>query len=576
MALPQPIINIAEICARRGVKQFILSPGSRCAPLTLALVRHPQINTRTISDERSAAFIALGMAQQTGQTVGLVCTSGTAALNYYPAIAEAFYQQIPLLILTADRPPEWLEQQDGQTLRQREVYGKHVKESFELPTDYTHADSHWYANRILNEAINLAAAYPAGPVHINVPLREPLYPQQDELLTFDKNVRLIHPWPTESILSPDQWIDIREIWDSYDKKLIIAGQFPYDVGLIKVLGQLQGEMEIPVVGDIISNHHTLPEAIRFQDLFLMNRSDEELEELAPELLITFGNSVISKNLKLFLRKHKPKIHWHIQPAGKIADPFQTLTHILPVKPLYFFQTLFADLDYQNFLQEDSIDINSAYHALWQKENQRAASYLGELFRTNAFGEFVAVREVLEQLPYSSLLHLANSMSVRYANFIGLLPEQSVEVFANRGTSGIDGSNGTALGAALTTDKIVTLITGDMAFLYDRNSLWHNYLPPNLRIVVLNNHGGGIFRLIDGPAGQPELEEYFETRQLLKAETTAKDSVLAYFYAHSMEELQMQLPDFFNQAGGAKLLEIETDTTINDQVYKQLKRFNRKS
>ncbi|QHT66898.1 2-succinyl-5-enolpyruvyl-6-hydroxy-3-cyclohexene-1-carboxylic-acid synthase [Rhodocytophaga rosea] len=570
MAIAQPIVNIAEICSRKGVNQFILSPGSRSAPLTLALVRHPQIQTRIVSDERSAAFIALGMAQQSRQTIGLVCTSGTAVLNYAPAVTEAFYQHIPLLILTADRPAEWIEQLDGQTIRQREVYGKHIKASYELPVDYSHADAVWYTERILNEAINLTQEYPPGPVHINVPLREPLYPAAGEEMVFDRQVKIIQPFSQEYILTPQQWLDIREMWEDYENKLILAGQYHYDAELLQVLKQIQSEMEIPVVGDIISNLHTLPETIRHQDIFLMQPDKEILEELRPELLITFGNSVISKNIKLYLRKYKPQVHWHIQPAGYIADPFQTLTHTIPVQPLYFFKTLFEDLDYQNFLSQEEPETASVYHASWQKQNKEAAKKMYSVFRNAPFSEFEAVSEVMDQLPENSLLHLANSMTVRYANFVGLASHQTVEVFANRGTSGIDGCNGTALGAALQTDKLVTLITGDMAFLYDRNSFWHNFLPANLRIVVLNNHGGGIFRLLDGPKGQPEMEEYFETRQRLLAANAAQEYGLTYFFCTTKLDLQKHLQAFFDSTGGAKLLEVETSPEINAEVYAQFK------
>lgn len=548
----------------------MLSPGSRCAPLTLSLVRHPEIQTRTVSDERSAAFIAMGMAQQMRKPVGLICTSGTAALNYAPAIAEAFFQQIPLVVFTADRPPEWIAQQDGQTLFQRELYGKHVKASYELPTDFTHPDAQWHAERILNEAINLANAYPAGPVHLNVPLREPLYPKPGEEILFDAHVRIIHAWQPEPTLSPEQWLEIRELWDSYDRKLIVGGQHPHEAALLDVLRQIQNELEIPVIGDIITNLHSLPETIRHADALLMQKNETLLASLQPELLITFGNSVLSKNLKLFLRKYRPKIHLHLQPTGTVADPFQTLTHVLPVAPGYFFKTLFNDLDYQNFLQDDSVDTDSDYFAAWQRENREAARRLAAVFRNAPFSEFEAVRDVMEAVPENSLLHLANSMPVRYANFVGLLPPQSVEVFANRGVSGIDGCTGTAVGAALATEKIVTLLTGDVAFLYDRNSLWHNYLPENLRIVVLNNHGGGIFRLLDGPAGQPELGEYFATNQPLTMELTAQQAGLTYFRCRTREELQTLLPDFFAATGGAKLLEIETETSVNEEVYRKFK------
>ncbi|GAB3818211.1 hypothetical protein GCM10028895_15180 [Pontibacter rugosus] len=169
----QPVVNIAEICALKGVQNVVLSPGSRCAPLTIAFARHPKLNVRTVSDERAAAFIALGMALTTGKPTVLVCTSGTAALNYAPAVAEAYFQQVPLLILTADRPPEWIDQLDGQTIRQQKVYGQHIKQSYTFPVDFSHPDATWHSERLVSEALNETVSFPAGPVHINVPLREP-------------------------------------------------------------------------------------------------------------------------------------------------------------------------------------------------------------------------------------------------------------------------------------------------------------------------------------------------------------------------------------------------------------------
>jgi 2-succinyl-5-enolpyruvyl-6-hydroxy-3-cyclohexene-1-carboxylate synthase len=187
----QPILDLVSLCAKKGIKNAILSPGSRCAPISLAFARHPDIHARTVSDERSAAFIALGMAQQHEKPVALVCTSGSAAYNYAPAIAEAFFQQIPLLVITADRPPEWIDQWDGQTIRQAEIFGKHVKGFFSFPDEFGHPDKIWHANRLANEAINLACEYPAGPVHINIPLREPFYPETGEEFDFNQEIRCI-------------------------------------------------------------------------------------------------------------------------------------------------------------------------------------------------------------------------------------------------------------------------------------------------------------------------------------------------------------------------------------------------
>ncbi|MEM9858842.1 MAG: thiamine pyrophosphate-binding protein, partial [Bacteroidota bacterium] len=175
----QSVFNLIEICARHGLERAVISPGSRNAPLTIALARNQNIKCRSISDERSAAFIALGIAQQLGKPTLLCCTSGSAALNYAPAIAEAFFQQIPLIVLTADRPPEWIDQYDGQTIRQNEIYGKHVKKSFTIPVDLENKASEIHANRIMNEAVNSSIDFPQGPVHINFPFREPFYPEKE-------------------------------------------------------------------------------------------------------------------------------------------------------------------------------------------------------------------------------------------------------------------------------------------------------------------------------------------------------------------------------------------------------------
>ncbi|HEX8545795.1 MAG TPA: 2-succinyl-5-enolpyruvyl-6-hydroxy-3-cyclohexene-1-carboxylic-acid synthase, partial [Cytophagaceae bacterium] len=231
----QPIINIAEICAQKSVRSVILSPGSRCAPLTLAFVRHPDIITKTISDERSAAFIALGMALQTRQTVGLLCTSGTAGLNYSPAVAEAFCQQVPLIIFTADRPPEWIDQLDGQTIRQQNLFGRNVKASYQLPVDYNHPDAAWYIERILSEAINQAEEYPKGPVHINVPLREPLYP---ETIEFDEGVKIISTFPGKKTLSLDLQERLQTEVKSFKKILIVAGQNNPNPRLTEVIARI--------------------------------------------------------------------------------------------------------------------------------------------------------------------------------------------------------------------------------------------------------------------------------------------------------------------------------------------------
>lgn len=571
MILPS-IIQAAQICAGLGVRHAVLSPGSRCAALSIAFVRHPQIKTYTLSDERSAAFVALGIARQLHEPVVLICTSGSAAYNYAPAVAEAFFQQVPLLLLTADRPPEWIDQLDGQTIRQREIYGRHIKASYEFPVGQTKEDQ-WYAGRMVSEAHNLSVAYPQGPVHINVPIREPFYPQPGEEVKFDQEVKVIRQIPANYSLSDAQASALLEEWSAAKKKLIVCGQGASKVELMNAVEQLSQEQQIPVVSDVISNMHALSQAVKHADVLLAQKDEDLLKQLQPDLLITFGLSVMSKNLKLFLRKYRPAQHWHIQPLGSAADTFQVLTKVLHASPLAFFQNMLQ--------QKDTLPAQSNFAKVWQNEEQKGVNYIKTLFekeKTNQPSEFQAVKEVLDYLPNQSNLHLANSMAVRYANLIGLNENQDgVEVFANRGTSGIDGSNSTAVGSALSSDRLTVLITGDLAFFYDRNAFWHNYKLPNLRIILLNNHAGGIFRMIDGPASQPELEEYFETRQTLEAENTARDFGMQYQRIDlkseaDIGELKQELPGFYQRSSEhAQLLEIVTDAHVNTEVFKQYKK-----
>lgn len=555
----QPVTDIAEICALHGLKNVVLSPGSRCAPLTIAFARHSEMQVKTVSDERAAAFIGLGMAQASGLASVLVCTSGTAAYNYAPAVAEAFYQQIPLLVLTADRPAEWIDQLDGQTIRQTNIYGQHIKQSYNFPADLSHPDAVWHAHRMISEAINTAQAFPAGPVQINVPLREPFYPLPEETFAYSQNLKIIRETKNEFVFSEAQAGELAKELRSFNRILVVAGQQQPDEDLEKEVSTFCANYHSVALSDVISNLY--PEkVIQHHDVFL-NAKNPAYESLQPDLVITFGKSLISKNLKVFLRKCPNLQHWHIQPAGQAADTFQRLTRIVRAEPLHFFRQLNTVF---------KLDLKGGdFGRIWQQQNDRAATYLKLCFLDKPFNEFTAYWMAMQHLPVGSNLHLANSMAVRYANLAGLPEEKQVTIFANRGTSGIDGSTSTAVGSALETGKLTTLFTGDMAFLYDRNGLWHNYLLQNLRIIIFNNQGGGIFRLIDGPGSQPELEEYFETRQPLKAENTAKDFGMRYLYCESEPELKKLLPEFYANKGAA-ILEIKTENLVNAAFFKEFK------
>ena len=550
----------------------MVCPGSRCAPLLIGFGKHPSIETISVTDERSAGFIGLGLAQQSGKPVALVCTSGTAALNFAPAVTEAFYQHVPLIVLTADRPPEWIDQWDGQTIRQKHIYMDHVKGSFVC--DEENVD-------LGEKALALVRNDAPGPVHLNIPIREPFYPETFSEISFaPKGTRLRSTTDgqaknTESLFDKvDElvWGEFASLLNSSDKVMVLGGQMEPSDDLVDLLDQL----DVPVIGDVISNLHGVDGVIKSADLLFKNgvttKGLPALREQAgtkftksfqPDFLVTFGRSVISKNLKLFLRQYKPKVHWHIG-LGMVGNPFQSLTRIVEVEPVAFFKKWVNELATKGLpaLREqagtESTKRNEYLDLFLVNQNE-----LDEAFEQNLndseFNYFSAVRKVMNQLPKQSVLHLGNSMPVRIANLIGL-DDPTVDVWCNRGTSGIDGILSTTVGHALAnSSRKHILIIGDLSFFYDRNGLWLNHeFPSNLQIVILNDSGGGIFNMIPGPSSQGELTKLFTTPHHRTAELTAKEFGLDYRTAASLEEIDVW------KAG---ILEIFTDMKTNTKVFK---------
>ncbi|MGB0385165.1 MAG: 2-succinyl-5-enolpyruvyl-6-hydroxy-3-cyclohexene-1-carboxylic-acid synthase, partial [Ardenticatenaceae bacterium] len=335
----QQINKIAHICAHKGVQNVIISPGSRSAPLTVAFARHPEICARVVYDERAAAYIAMGLAQQSGRAVGLVCTSGTAALNYAPAVVEAYYQQIPLLLFTADRPAEWIDQRDNQTIHQKGIYEPHCRASFELPVDTTPPDAEWHLERLICEAINKAMGAVPGPVHLNVPLREPLYAAADAPSADHSTAKLIESVPVQPRLSEHTWDALMSSWQAAKRKLIVVGMHAPDAQLRQALRLLSQDPTVAVIADITSNIYPDGSELHHSDMILGTRQESTQQQLVPDLLITLGGQMVSKYLKLWLRKKRPPIHWHIELAGEAVDTYQSLTHVIPVDASYFCDTL---------------------------------------------------------------------------------------------------------------------------------------------------------------------------------------------------------------------------------------------
>ncbi|MFN0047532.1 MAG: 2-succinyl-5-enolpyruvyl-6-hydroxy-3-cyclohexene-1-carboxylic-acid synthase [Cytophagales bacterium] len=540
------IYQIAEICAELGVENAIICPGSRSAPLAISFARNRKINCKLIFDERSAGYIGLGMAQQTKKTVVLICTSGTAALNFAPAVAEAYWQQIPLLVLTGDRPPEWIGQGDGQTINQNNIYHANCKASYLIPVDRTHKDSVWMVEKVLSEAIFKTTESPYGPVHINIPSREPFYPSKNSEDATEQKAKTIKAFASQRTLAREQWDEIIALLLENSKRVIIAGHQLPDFKLNTVLDSFQDYNFMPLLADVNSNLMGIKNAITNFDLILTSLSDTQKIDFQPDILISFGNEFVSKNLKQYLRHYKPKVHLHISENDNWVDTFQSVTHFVKVSPIYFFNEL---------MNKTKLTNHKSYVANWLIINEKIADNISKFRLKNSYSEISIAQLVFDQIPRNSILHLSNSLPVRYANLLSI---KDIDVYCNRGTSGIDGCVSTAVGSAMLTDKFVTLLSGDVAFLYDRNAFWHQYLPTNLRFVIINNGGGQIFRTIDGAKDQPELEAYFVGTQKQGMQFIAKEYNLEYIKVSSVEVLKHSLATFYRKDNKSKILEIEID------------------
>jgi len=541
--LQKAVNSLVSHVINHGIRHVIICPGSRNAPLTLSFTRNSQAICYSLVDERSAAFTALGMAVALNYPVAIVCTSGTAVLNLYPAICEAYYSQIPLLILTADRPPELIDQWDGQCIHQTSIFEKHSLGSFTFnPLKPKQLD--------LNMAISLCSFPKKGPVHINIPLAEPLYEGKNKPFDFE----MLEPISVQQASNLNSFPKPH----NYKKILLLAGA---DIGgqrLSKPIEALVNSNRVAVITDIISGLHPYQTTPNW-DAFLSIASDTDKAVLKPELLITIGKFTISKGLKKFLKQYKPIKHWHITSNHSIADPFET-------KPK---EIICDEILFLNHLLTESDSFDETYNESWQKAGSMAGIFIKRFFEKATFNEFSAVNEISKILPTNTFLQVANSMPIRYISFLSE-HLKNIQIYCNRGTSGIDGSTSTAAGFSIIQNKLTVLLTGDLSFFYDVNGLWNLYLKSNFKIIVLNNGGGGIFRLIEGPHDLPERETYFSTASKRSCKKLAAEFNFAYYKAHDFSILQTELHTMLNEPNKPGILEIFTDPQKNIKFYKAFK------
>jgi 2-succinyl-5-enolpyruvyl-6-hydroxy-3-cyclohexene-1-carboxylate synthase len=537
--------SIIQICLDKGIKDIVISPGSRNAPLIIGFVNNPEFNCYSIADERCAGFFALGIAQQTQKPVVVVCTSGSALLNYYPAFAEAFYSQIPLIVISADRPQSKIDIGDGQTIRQENVFKNHSLYNANLIEEVSVEN-----DLKINQAINKAFTK-KGPVHINAPFEEPLYQTVSKL---DVDVT-ISAFPKEKKkISIDAIIEFTNIWNASKKKLILVGENRPNEIDNAIIDLLANDDSVVVMTETTSNLHH-PSFLNNIDTIITPFSKKDFRNFQPDILITFGGMVVSKRIKAFLREYKPAHHWHIDQL-RGYDTFGGLTKHFKVKPNLFF----------NQFLHFTIPIRSNYRSTFEKIATLRKSKHQEYIDKIQFSDFKVFGEVLPSLPEDCMLHLGNSSAIRYAQLFDI--NSSIQVFCNRGTSGIDGSTSTAIGAAVANERQTVLITGDIGFLYDSNALWNEYTPKNFKIILINNGGGGIFRILPGHEETPVFNKFFETSHCLTAEPLAKMYGFEYSIASDETSLAKSLKSFYEHNDKPSILEIFTPTRENDSILLQ--------
>ncbi|MCK4746039.1 MAG: 2-succinyl-5-enolpyruvyl-6-hydroxy-3-cyclohexene-1-carboxylic-acid synthase, partial [Bacteroidales bacterium] len=448
----QHIAELGPLLTRCGVRHVVICPGSRNAPLTQLFTSGDPFYAYSIVDERSAGYVALGMSRQLGEPVGVVTTSGTAVLNLAPAVAEAYHQRIPLVVLTADRPLEEIPQFNNQWLDQEAPYYSFSKGFYQLPLEVYHTEDLERMLVHVERLISSAVTPPDGPVHLNVPLAEPLY-KKLPMPTLNKGGAVNHEDPGETDLSDPGPVPA----DS--KILVLAGMGAHDEALQKSLVHLTERRHTVVVAENITN---LPGEgfIAHPDLLLAGTSKQIRETLVPDLVISFGGQVVSKRLKLFLQS--PGGPDHVEIAGDVVSFLDQLAG-------------------QNVAGGG---FSNSYLNSWKSAEERIMALAREKLENLPFGNLSAIHMIVSRVPSGTVMHLGNSATIRYSQLTPM--RKDLLYYSNRGTSGIDGCVSSAVGAALVSEKMHLLVLGDLSFVYDSNALWNKDFPDNLKIVVMND------------------------------------------------------------------------------------------
>lgn len=539
--------TLTALLVAHGVQNAVCCPGSRNAPIVHNLNECPDIECYPVTDERSAGFYALGMAQSLGEPVAICVTSGTALLNLAPAVAEAFYQHVPLVVISADRPPQWIDQLDGQTLPQTDALGRFVRKAVTLPEPLD-SEQRWWCNRLVNEALLAARAHGGGPVHINVPLSEPLYGFTEKSLPEERTIAMAH-----SRNDKRQMDDCVSGILHAKRPLIVVGQVAE--------GKLMADDFRFISGFAVVLNEALSVgcgACHFDELL----TRENLPAgLMPDFVLYLGDVLVSKRLKAFLRRLPDDVPvWAVSEDGSVRDTFMRLAGVIEGHPA----DVLADIGEAIGKMGRRTSATSAYFDLWDEMLAEVDEQV-EAFSPD-YSQMAAVKELESQLDSRCITHYANSMSVRLGNIYA-----QHYVWCNRGVNGIEGSLSTAAGFSLSTTENVFCVLGDLSFFYDSNALWQDDLRDNLRILLLNNGGGGIFEKFKGLNGSTARERFVMAKHHATAAGICQSYGIHYCGAHDMKEMKEGIDWLVNGMVDVErplLLEVFTDSAEDMRVLKE--------
>ena len=495
----------------------------------------------SVVDERSAAYMALGMAMETRKPAILLCTSGTAVLNYAPAVAEAFFQKVPLLILTADRPADWIGHQDNQAIYQDEVFGKNCHKSYSLPCEPADSRQLDEVHQILCNAYFDAINGEGGPVHINIPIDEPLYIEIPEAGKLAYN--------PEDVSKTDEYqlANLTSAWEKTKHKMIVMGQMPPNASIESQIERLSDDSSVVVIAEPIANqrkgNYIAPTEAFFARLAALNK-----QMPSPELVLYFGGQVVSKSLKAYLRNLTDCRFVYVSPNEFTVDTFRQ-------------QPIHMKAGIATVLKKLTVTTGGIFQSTWMQFANEVKECVAREMVTLEFSDLKVAHFLTKALPPSAKIFVGNSSIIRYLqNF-----EIKQQLYANRGTSGIDGCLSTAVGLAKNSSGPVFAILGDVSFLYDTNAFLQGNLPANLKIIVVNNGGGGIFRLLPGPSSIPGLLPMQETSHKVRIGSLCQAYGVNYFFCNSIACLDEEL-EWLLKASSISLLEIKTPMETNPEVF----------